>query len=376
MRICPVSNSSNWKTFYSSTSNRIMTGDQRIGEGWLQKVVCVESGVVANKFSFSKDELELLYGKEYELNTLGKEEHYFYTQQGAVPRSKVFFEWIVPFIQNDFNTLIEIGCGEGNLLERFTKQFPGKNVIGIDGSHKAAELARNKGLTVNQKLIVGNESVSQADVFLLVNVIEHIEDIPLLINNLKKSLNKNGRIIFCLPIQDYGGYDIFFAEHVWHFTAQQFECILKKNGLRIIHSDITHPINHGIGLYVCEKTEQNTSCNFENTDVILKNLAYWENVFNKVDTLFSSRNYPKIAIFGASEVATLFMTFTTLGDQNIVACIDDTKPIGTFKHGIPVYNSEWLQKNQIDLLLLAVNKKYHPVIQNKLQKFNLNIISL
>ena len=42
-------------------------------------------------------------------------------------------------------------------------------------------------------------------------------------------------------------------------------------------------------------------------------------------------------------------------------------------HGIPVYHSSWLEQNQPDLLLLAVNKKYYSMIQEKFKYFDLNI---
>jgi hypothetical protein len=60
------------------------------------------------------------------------------------------------------------------------------------------------------------------------------------------------------------------------------------------------------------------------------------------------------------EVSTLFLWLILhLSKQNvhIDACIDDTKPEGMLKHGIPVYPSSWLDTHQTDLLLLAVNKK-------------------
>jgi SAM-dependent methyltransferase len=377
MRFCPVTGSNKWQAFYSSTSGRIMTGDQRIVEGNLRKVICPDSGVVANEIAFTPEELELLYGNVYELNTLGREEHFFYTSQGVVARSQIFFEWIAPHLPDSFDTLLEIGCGEGNLLKRFAAKFPGKKFLGLDGSHKAAKLAKSKGLNVTQRVINGEEAVPEADVFLLINVIEHIENIPLLISSVKNSLSDNGRIIFCLPIQDYGGYDIFFAEHVWHFTVAHFESILRRNGLRILHSDANHPVNHGIGLFVCEKiNDRPVIIEPVYSDSIIKNIKFWEANFKSLDDYISSNSFRKIAIFGAAEVATLLLTFTSLGDCNLIACIDDTKMPGERKHGIPVYGSAWLNENKVDCLVLAVNKKYHESIREKLNKDKLNIYSI
>lgn len=43
------------------------------------------------------------------------------------------------------------------------------------------------------------------------------------------------------------------------------------------------------------------------------------------------------------------------------------------KYGIPVYHFDWLEQNQPELLLLAVNKKYYSMIQEKFKYFYLNI---
>ena len=376
-RICPVSGSSNWIPVFESDTGRIITGDQRICDGNLGKVICPESGVVANKNRFSDSDLEILYGEEYELNVLGKEEHFFYTENGPKARSEVFFDWIEPHMPQNFGSLIEIGCGEGNLLDRISRKFLEKSVSGIDGSFKAVQLAADKGLNVQRKLILGNEDLPVADIYLLVNVIEHIEDLTLFINNLKQSLAAGGRIIFCLPVQDYGGYDIFFYEHVWHFTSKHFERVLYNNGLKLVYSDISHPVNHGIGLFVCEISSASTEYSEGvYSDMIQKNLDFWLANFKGLNNLFKQESFERITIFGAGEVSTLFLAFSDLFKQNIIACIDDTKPEGMLKHGIPVYPSSWLENNQTDLLLLAVNKKYYPIIEEKFKHLNLTILPI
>ena len=373
-RVCPVSGSSNWVSVFESETGRIITGDQRICSGNLEKVICPESGVISNKNRFPDYDIEILYGEEYELNVLGKEEHFFYTESGPKARSEVFFDWIQPHLPESFSSLIEIGCGEGNLLSRISEKFPEKSVSGIDGSFKAVKLAEAKGLNVQRKLILGNEDLPLADLYLLVNVIEHVEDISLFINNLKQSLAANGRIIFCLPVQDYGGYDIFFYEHVWHFTSKHFERVLSNNGLKLIYSDINHPVNHGIGLFVCEPSQVSTEYSTEfYSDIIQKNLDFWLANFKGLNNFLNQNSFESITVFGAGEVSTLFLAFSDLSKQNVIACIDDTKPEGMLKHGIPVYPSSWLDTHQTDLLLLAVNKKYYPIIEEKLKHLHITI---
>lgn len=376
MRKCPLTDNENWLYLYESDTEKIITGDQRIVDGKLEKVICKDCGIVSNKNEFSESEIEKLYGEEYELNTLGKEEHFFFTNDGISSRSAVFFEWVRPFVTNEFRRIIEIGCGEGNLLKRFSEHFPEKEIIGIDGSKRASDLAKAKGLNVERQLIFGHEILPESDVFLLVNVIEHIEDLESIFSLLKRSLNDNGIIIFCLPIQDYGGYDLFFQEHVWHFTSFHFKSILLKNGLEVIHEDCNHPVNHGIGLFVCKPSKVDFSYLITKTDICSESLKFWISKFVNVNQFLLQNRFEKIAIFGAGEVATLFLAFSNLGKVELCACIDDTRREGEFKHGIPIYHSKWLHDNNVDLLLLTVNDKYTETIKNNFSHLDINIKSI
>ena len=251
--------------------------------------------------------------------------------------------------------------------------FPKLDVIGFDGSLKAVELAQKKGLKIRQKLIFENEILPKSDAYMLLGVLEHIEDIESFLKSIVISLNTNGRLILSIPIQDYMAYDIFFADHIWHFTSKQFEAFLNRLGLKVIHKDTKHLINHGFGLFICERIEQSVDIFLSDSKILVNNLNYWESCFTHVNELIKNIIDQKICVFGASEIFTLFMANTLLKEAQIVACIDDTKPKGMLKHGIPVYPSSWLEQNQPDLLLLAVNKKYYSMIEEKFKHLNLNI---
>jgi len=350
-----------------------MTSDQRILPGRLNKIIFKSSGVVANLEKFSEERLSQIYQNEYVLNTSGNDEHLFYTNEGSVSRSQVYFNWVKPFIQGDFSSLIEIGAGEGRVLQKIVDAFPELDVKGFDGSTKAVELAQNKGLKISQKLIFEKEILPKSDLYLLLGVLEHVEDIESFLKSIVNSLNTRGRLILSIPIQDYLAYDIFFADHIWHFTSNQFEAFLNRMGLDVIHKDIKHPINHGFGLFVCEKVGKSENNFIPDSKTHTDNLQYWESCFKNVNDLIRKYLDQKITLFGASEIFTLFLANTLLNDLKIEACIDDTKPEGMLKHGIPVYPSSWLEHNQTDLLLLAVNKKYHPMIEEKFKHLKLNI---
>lgn len=376
-RICPVCSGNEWSAYFHSKNGKIMTGDQRIGEGKLDKVICNGCGVVSNKDQFTDQELETLYGEEYELNTYGREEHLFFTENGPIPRSQVFADWITPHFNISQGKATEVGCGEGLLLQKMQKNLPEIKFKGIDGSAKAISLAKAKKLDVRQALILNKDDViEQSDVIFLMNVIEHVEDLDGTIEALKNSITEKGRIIFCLPIQEFGGYDIVFAEHVWHFTTEHFKKVLNNNGLSTIHQDSKHPINHGIGLFVCEKSVSKVDTSTPNETLTLSNTRdYWNRCFNEFNELIEGKNLGRVAVFGSGEVLTLFLTFSNLQKCNIVASIDQTpSKIGTTKHNIPIEDIDWLEKNSVDAVILCLNQKYYDVVKEKLSAYNIELV--
>ena len=375
MKICPVCKKKSWSYYLQSNNDRIITGDQRITDGNLDKVICKICGTVTNRMPFTVTEIKKLYGEEYELNTHGREEHVFYTDNGPKVRSQVFANWITPFITKETKVITEVGCGEGLFIEKMKRLFPLKVFLGIDGSEKAVKLAREKKLKVDKKLIMSREdTIQKSDIIILINVIEHVEDIYGTIEALKNSLNDNGKIIFCLPIQEYGGYDILFAEHVWHFTTNQFKNVLQNNGLKIIYNDSNHKVNHGIGLFVCGINCGDKLINsIENTNKRMIEIRdFWLNSFKQLDQAIKSIKNNKIAIFGSGELFTLFYAYSKLCSVNTLICIDETPgKSGSKKHGLKIVDITWLSENTIDVIVICTNKKYFNQIKKKLNLFKI-----
>jgi 2-polyprenyl-3-methyl-5-hydroxy-6-metoxy-1,4-benzoquinol methylase len=380
-RICPACGSSDWEPFLKSDSGRILTSDQRIESGYLSKVICGPCGVVANQRPLTDHELRVLYGEAYKLNTCGHEEHLFFTANGPVPRSQVIFEWLLPFLPSNAQTVLEVGCGEGNVLTRFTGLGRQLRVIGYEGSRVASELARSKGLDIYNELILsGDQSLPQSDFVFSYGVLEHVEDIDTFVSVLKSACSPGGRVVFGLPVQDEQGYDVFFAEHVWHFTTGHVKQLLERRGLRVEHLESHHPVNRNAGLFVCavahrDETPKNRGSGKTWRAMQIANRGYWLGLFEKSDILLGNTR-GRIAVYGSGEVLSLLMCHTTLGERNIVACIDENpNKWGTRKHGIPVHDPRYLETHPVDAVLLTVNSRYNKQIRDKLAGLKLRILS-
>lgn len=376
-RICPACGSCEWDPFLEITTGRAMSGDQRIVPWGLRKLICSRCGVVCNARAFSLRELEILYGQKYQLNTCG-EEHLFFTPQGPVPRSQVYLEWLEPFLPQNLESLLEVGCGQGNLLARLARARPRARVRGLEGSRRACEMARAKGLEVEQGLILSHQDeLPPSQTIISIAVLEHLEEPGLLAGAVRRALTPGGRAIFCLPVQDHPGYDLFFTDHVWHLSLAQWRAALDGWGLEVLHAEADHPVNHGFGLFVCRKAEpRHAAPGPDQGRLVTRNRDHWLAVFKRVDGLLAGLDDASLAVFGAGEVFSLFMAYTRLGEARVLACLDeDSSKHGSHKHGVPIVGLDRLKRGDVQAVLLAVNPKYHRMLTEKLAPFGLPILS-
>lgn len=386
-RTCPVCTHNEWDAFFKIDSNLILTGDQRIEPGRLSKVICKSCGVVANESSLSDGELKTFYGEAYQLNTFGGEEHLYFTPNGPVPRSQIVFERIAEYFPADAKAVLEIGCGEGNVLRRFAElQPPPQSVVGFEGSRTAAKLAKEKGLEVRNELLLSKtQPIPESDFVYSYNVLEHIEDLDAFLGALRSSLTPSGVIVFGLPVQDNGGYDLFFAEHVWHFTVGHVLLLLKRHGFDVLLHDARHPVDQGGGLFVCRLDNDESECSrlekYEADHASWKavqhsNRDHWLSVYAVASMIVEKVGDAPIAVYGSGEVLSLLLSYSNLSRANIVACLDeDPKKIGTLKHGIPVYSPEFLDEHSVECVLLTANLQYHPNIRRRISMYNVEVFS-
>lgn len=97
------------------------------------------------------------------------------------------------------NGFIEVGCGEGHILEVLSRM--GLKGIGIDFSEDAIKLARSKNLN-NIELINANfydVEIKNKDLVLLLFVIEHIEDDHRALKKINSFLKLGRHLIISVP---------------------------------------------------------------------------------------------------------------------------------------------------------------------------------
>lgn len=104
-------------------------------------------------------------------------------------------------------SVLEIGCGTGNFLQRIREIKPELTVTGIELSPDAVRLTKKKGLNCCHSSAeeFAEKTGSKYDLILGFEVLEHVFDPPSLINALFKLLRKGGTLYMTMP--NYLSYD-------------------------------------------------------------------------------------------------------------------------------------------------------------------------
>ncbi len=139
---------------------------------------------------------------------------------------------------NKGSNLLEIGCGEGILLNELKKS--GFNVLGIDPSMGAVKRAIQKNINVREGYFDENSFDEKFDAIILSHVLEHIEDPEKFILTVKKNIKPEGYLF--LTQTNYGGlipklqkrnwYAWVPEQHFWHFSVQGLIFWLKSLGFK------------------------------------------------------------------------------------------------------------------------------------------------
>lgn len=92
----------------------------------------------------------------------------------------------------DFESVLDVGCGQGAFLEELKSEFPDVNPCGIDISSSAVELARTRvpGGRFNVVDITHNVLDEKCDLVVCSEVLEHIPDDVSALQNLRKMTAK------------------------------------------------------------------------------------------------------------------------------------------------------------------------------------------
>jgi 2-polyprenyl-3-methyl-5-hydroxy-6-metoxy-1,4-benzoquinol methylase len=134
--------------------------------------------------------------------------------------------------------ILDIGAGVGDFLA--TAHQNGWETIGVEPNPKAREIAEKKGVSFVDK--TENLLDNSFDIITMWHVLEHVPDLEIQLNELKRLLKPNGHIIIAVPnfkSFDANYYKEYWAAfdvpiHFWHFSKTAIKLIFEKKNIKLI----------------------------------------------------------------------------------------------------------------------------------------------
>ncbi|MHC0439564.1 class I SAM-dependent methyltransferase [Flavobacterium sp. 3-210] len=139
--------------------------------------------------------------------------------------------------QSQKGKILDIGAGTGDFL--LTAKNDGWNVIGVEPSDRAKNIAKQKGISfVEEMSELENNSF---DVITMWHVLEHVPNLELQIQELKRLLKPTGTLIVAVPnfksfdAKHYGEFWAAFDVpiHFWHFSKKAIKMLFEKVDMKL-----------------------------------------------------------------------------------------------------------------------------------------------
>ncbi len=103
----------------------------------------------------------------------------------------------------EFNTLLDVGCGTGPMIELLSRKYPDKHYTGLDLTPKMIEVANAKKLPNTQFIVGDSEDLpfedESFDAVICANSFHHYPNPQKFFNGVYRVLTPNGRLV----LRDY-----------------------------------------------------------------------------------------------------------------------------------------------------------------------------
>ena len=139
--------------------------------------------------------------------------------------------------QSQKGKILDIGAGTGDFL--LTAKNGGWKTIGVEPSNRAKEIAKKKGIEFVEE--ISELENNSFDVITMWHVLEHVPNLELQIQELKRLLKTTGTLIVAVPnFKSYDAkyYNEFWAAydvpiHFWHFSKKAIKSLFEKVDIKL-----------------------------------------------------------------------------------------------------------------------------------------------
>ena len=140
------------------------------------------------------------------------------------------------------DTVLDIGCNDGILLNHYPKNF--NNIVGVEPSN-ASKYIKQKRIKLIKNFFNYKTSkdylkkYNKPKVVTITNVLAQIDDLNSFVKGLSNIINEKSLIIiefpYLLHMIDKGLFDLIYHEHLSYFALTPLKYLFRKFGIKIIN---------------------------------------------------------------------------------------------------------------------------------------------
>ncbi len=276
--------------------------------------------------------------------------------------------------------IVEVGCGRGEYLT-LMKQC-GADSYGIEYSESAAKNCTENGLNVVKGWIADDKiKTAPFDAFFVLNFLEHLPDLNLILKGIRNNLTDDAVGIVEVPNFDMMLKNKLFSEftrdHLFYFTKETLETVLKLNGFEIISCEV---IWHDYIISAVVKPIKDFKFKpFEFKKITKLDLSFFHEYQMKIESevkeYISRFDNKKVAIWGAGHQAFAVMSLFNLTDK--IKYVVDSAIFKQNKYTpathIPIVAPSVLESDPADAVIIIAGSYSDEVAKIIRQKYNKKI---
>lgn len=159
--------------------------------------------------------------------------------------------------------IVDIGSNDGTLLTKF--QALGHNVLGIDPTPEATQIAIDRGVPTIQKFFTREaiEGLDRADLAVGTNVFAHVHDLDAFMDDIDALLKPEGVFVFESPY--FGEFlkgvemDTVYHQHLSYLSLKPVVGLMERHGMEVFDVE-QRPLHGGVfRVYIARKGQREVS---------------------------------------------------------------------------------------------------------------------
>lgn len=147
-----------------------------------------------------------------------------------------------------WGTVVDIGAGEGTLLELLRERFPALQLIGVEPGQDYREHVARAGIPMVSDVRELPTSLG-ARLALSMHVLEHVDDPLTLLEEARRRLGPDGTLVVDVPdVARYSSLVDLHVAHCNHFSAHTLQLLLERAGYEVLEMVPHRPVSLPLSL--------------------------------------------------------------------------------------------------------------------------------